>query len=48
MENLKQRIESYNKKFDEYENKPLKEEQTFEVIEGKIPVLLSAPHSVDN
>lgn len=46
MENLKQRIESYNKKFDEYENKPLKEEQTFEVIEGKIPVLLSAPHSV--
>ena len=46
MENLKQRIESYNKKFDEYENKPLKEEQTFEVIEGEIPVLLSAPHSV--
>ena len=46
MENLKQRIESYNKKFDEYENKLLKEEQTFEVIEGKIPVLLSAPHSV--
>lgn len=46
MENLKQIIESYNKKFDEYENKLLKEEQTFEVIEGKIPVLLSAPHSV--
>ena len=46
MENLKQRIESYNKKFDEYQNKPSKDEKTFEVIEGKIPVLLSAPHSV--
>lgn len=46
MENLKQRIASYNKKFDEYENKTSKNERTFEVIEGKIPVLLSAPHSV--
>lgn len=46
MENLKQRIEQYNKKFDQYQNQPSKEEKSFEVLEGKIPVLLSAPHSV--
>lgn len=46
MESLKQRIEQYNKKFDQYQNHPSKEEKSFEVLEGKIPVLLSAPHSV--
>ena len=46
MERLKQRIEQYNKKFDQYQNQPSKEEKSFEVLEGKIPVLLSAPHSV--
>lgn len=46
MENLKQRIEQYNKKFDQYKNQFSKEEKSFEILEGKIPVLLSAPHSV--
>ena len=46
MENLKQRIEQYNKKFDQYQNQFSKKEKSFEVLEGKIPVLLSAPHSV--
>ncbi len=46
MESLKQRIEQYNKKFDQYQNQHSKEDKSFEVLEGKIPVLLSAPHSV--
>ena len=43
MENLKQRIQRYNKIFDEYQNK---QKESFKTIEGKIPVLISAPHSV--
>ena len=43
MENLKQRIQRYNKIFDEYQNK---QKESFKIIEGKIPVLISAPHSV--
>ena len=46
MENLKQRIQQYNKKFDEYQNNSIKEKSSFEVIEGNIPILISAPHSV--
>lgn len=45
MESLKQRIEKYNEKFDQYQNQSSKE-KSFEVLEGKIPVLISAPHSV--
>ena len=45
MESLKQRIEKYNEKFDQYQNQSSKE-KSFEVREGKIPVLISAPHSV--
>jgi len=45
LESLKQRIEKYNEKFDQYQNQSSKE-KSFEVREGKIPVLISAPHSV--
>ena len=45
MQDLIERIKKYNETFDEYKEEN-QSNKSFEIIEGKIPVLISAPHSV--
>lgn len=46
VEYLKKRIEKYKEIFDEYNQKYDRNQKSYEVIEGNIPILISAPHSV--
>lgn len=46
MKNFQDRIKEYEKIFDEYANKYSKKEKSYKTIKGKLPVLISAPHSV--
>lgn len=47
MENLKEKIEYYNHQiFDNEEKRKENNEIPFKIIEGKIPIMLSAPHCV--
>lgn len=46
MKEQQERIKKYNEIFDEYKNQYDKTEKSFRTIQGKIPVLISAPHSV--
>lgn len=47
MANLKKQIEEINKKiFDNEQKRKQNKEKSFEIINGSIPIILSAPHSV--
>lgn len=47
MKNLKQEIEFYNREiFDNEQKRKMKKERDFNIINGKIPVIISAPHCV--
>lgn len=47
MENLKQKIEFYNKEiFDNEHRRAINKERDFNIINGKIPIIISAPHCV--
>ena len=43
---MKDRIKKYNEIFDEYKNQYDKTKISFRTIQGEVPVLISAPHSV--
>lgn len=43
---MKDRIKKYNEIFDEYKNQYDKTKKSFRTIQGEVPVLISAPHSV--
>lgn len=46
MKKLQKRLIEYNEIFDEYKKQNNKEQKSYEIIEGKVPILISAPHSV--
>ena len=48
MEKLKQQIELYNKEiFDNEQKRAERKEKSFKIINGSIPIILSAPHCVN-